>query len=189
MIHRLPAAVKLLVALVVIATVVAMPGQYSQQLAWPAIFLGVVIVLARVSPWLIVRRLLIVEPLVLGTACLALFQPDGLQIFLLLVIKCTLCLLTAILLSVTTAFADLLKVLRAWRVPGLMITTLALMHRYLFVLVDEAMRMRRARASRTFITRRWLLWRTLASVAGQLFIRASLRAERVYAAMCARGWQ
>jgi cobalt/nickel transport system permease protein len=75
------------------------------------------------------------------------------------------------------------------RVPGLLITTIALMHRYLFVLADEAERMRRARASRTFARRRRFHWHTLASVAGQLFIRASERAERIYDAMCARGWK
>jgi cobalt/nickel transport system permease protein len=70
-----------------------------------------------------------------------------------------------------------------------MIKTLALMHRYLFVLADEAERMSRARASRTFTPRRRVRWPALASVAGQLFLRASERAERIYAAMCARGWR
>ena len=69
------------------------------------------------------------------------------------------------------------------------VTTLTLMHRYLFVLADEAERMRRARASRTFTRGRRFQWHTLATVVGQLFIRASERAERIYDAMCARGWK
>ena len=75
------------------------------------------------------------------------------------------------------------------RVPGLLITTIALMHRYLFVLADEAERMRRARASRTFTRDRRARWQTLSTVVGQLFVRASERAERIYDAMCARGWK
>jgi cobalt/nickel transport system permease protein len=63
------------------------------------------------------------------------------------------------------------------------------MHRYLYVLVDEAERMRRARASRTFVRGRRIQWRTLATVVGHLFIRASERAERIYDAMSARGWK
>lgn len=47
--------------------------------------------------------------------------------------------------------------------------------------------MGRARASRTFTGRRRWQWPVLATVAGQLFVRASERAERIYAAMCARG--
>jgi cobalt/nickel transport system permease protein len=75
------------------------------------------------------------------------------------------------------------------RVPALLVTTLALMHRYLFVLLDESERMRRARSSRTFWRQRRARWRMLGTVVGQLFVRASERAERIYAAMCARGWK
>jgi cobalt/nickel transport system permease protein len=80
-------------------------------------------------------------------------------------------------------------VLRGLRVPGLLITTIALMHRYLFVLAEEAQRMRRARACRTFKRGRRFQWQALATVLGQLFVRASERAERIYDAMCARGWK
>jgi len=74
-------------------------------------------------------------------------------------------------------------------VPALLVTTMALMHRYLFVLVDESDRMRRARASRTLVRRRGLGWGMPAEVIGRLFVRASERAERIYLAMCARGWK
>jgi cobalt/nickel transport system permease protein len=94
-----------------------------------------------------------------------------------------------ILLANTTPFAEILRVLRQLRVPDIFITTLALMYRYLFVLADEAERMKRARQSRTFTHRRWLTWKTLATVIGQLFVRSTERAERIYAAMCARGWR
>ena len=43
--------------------------------------------------------------------------------------------------------------------------------------------------SRTFSSQQTWSWRTLAKVVSQLFIRSSERAERIYAAMCARGWQ
>jgi len=32
-------------------------------------------------------------------------------------------------------------------------------------------------------------WHVLSTVASQLFVRASKRAERIYDAMCARGWK
>ena len=94
-----------------------------------------------------------------------------------------------ILLSNTTPFSELLGALRRIRFPALMITTLALMYRYPSVLVDETERMQRARASRTFTGRRSHVWRSLGTVIGQLFIRSTERAERIYAAMCARGWK
>ena len=84
---------------------------------------------------------------------------------------------------------DLLSGLRSLRIPGLLVTTLALTYRYLFLLVDEMERMQRARRSRTFTRHRLQAWRSLATVIAQLFVRTSERAERIYAAMCARGWK
>jgi cobalt/nickel transport system permease protein len=135
------------------------------------------------------KRMLLLEPLVLGVAGLMLFQPGGGKIFAAVMFKANLCLLTTVLLANTTPFTELVRVLQRLRVPWLFVTTLTLMHRYLFVLADEAERMRRARASRTFIHGRRFQWQALSSVVGQLFVRASERAERIYNAMCARGWR
>jgi cobalt/nickel transport system permease protein len=74
-------------------------------------------------------------------------------------------------------------------VPAVLVTVLALMSRYISVLGDEAERLERARRSRTFVSRRRLDWSALAALVGQLFIRATNRAERIYAAMCSRGWR
>jgi energy-coupling factor transporter transmembrane protein EcfT len=49
--------------------------------------------------------------------------------------------------------------------------------------------MQRARASRTYSRKRRLAWHTLTTIVGQLFIRSTERAERIYLAMCARGWK
>jgi cobalt/nickel transport system permease protein len=104
-------------------------------------------------------------------------------------LKANLCLLTTVLLANTTPFTEILRVLKRLHVPWLFVTTLTLMHRYLFVLADETERMRRARLSRTFTPGRRFQWQALSSVAGQLFVRASERAERIYNAMSARGWK
>jgi cobalt/nickel transport system permease protein len=93
------------------------------------------------------------------------------------------------LLSHLTPFGEVLRVLQGVRVPRLLLTTLALMHRYLFVLADETTRMRRARASRMFRPAPRLAWSAMGAMVGLLFVRASERAERVYDAMCARGWK
>jgi cobalt/nickel transport system permease protein len=186
-VHRLPAAVKLAAALTVVVAIVVLPPSHPILLAGIAVFLLVTAAISRV-PWrFVLGRLILLEPFVLGVAVLALFQPGGWRLFLVLLAKCTLCLLAMVLLSSTTPFSSLLRVLQSMRAPALLVTTLSLMYRYLFVLVDEAQRMKRARMSRTFTAARTWQWRTMATVAGQLFIRASERAERIYAAMCARG--
>jgi cobalt/nickel transport system permease protein len=187
--HHLPAGLKLAVALALILAVALLPRGQWAALAVIAAVLVVLALASGLSRWFLLKRLLLLEPLVLGVAGLMLFQPDGLARCALAMTKANLCLLTTILLASTTSPTELLRVLQRLRVPWLFMTTLTLMHRYLFVLVDESERMRRARASRTFTRGRHFQWRTLASVAGQLFVRASARAERIYDAMCARGWK
>jgi cobalt/nickel transport system permease protein len=188
-IHRLPAPGKLLVAIALILTLVLAPLHAYLLFAGIGILLLLIALLTGIPKLFLLRRLVLLEPFVLGVAILALFQPHGLPVFIALVIKSTLCLLAMILLSNTTPFSELLHILKTLRVPSLLITTLALMYRYLFVLLDESDRMKRARLSRTFSPRRPHAWRWAATVAAQLFVRASERAERIYAAMCARGWR
>ncbi len=63
------------------------------------------------------------------------------------------------------------------------------MYRFVFVLWDELDTMRTARSARTFAKRGALFrWRNSAQMIGMLLIRALGRSERVYGAMCARGW-
>jgi cobalt/nickel transport system permease protein len=187
--RRLPAGPKLAVAVALVLAFVLLPHG-----AWPvygagALLLAVLVLLGGVPLRPFLQRLLLLEPFVLGVALLTLLQPDGLSMFLALVARSTLCLSTMLLLAGTTPLPDLLQVLRTLRVPALLVTTLALMYRYLFVLADEARRMQRACHCRTFAAGTMPRWKTLASVVGQLFVRAAGRAERIHAAMLARGFR
>ncbi len=189
LVHRLPAAFKLWAALAVIVGTVLIP------LAWHAWFIGVAALLSLAAVLsgtpigFLVRRLLLLSPFVLGVVLVNALQSSFHASLGVIVVRCAICLFTVVLLSNTTPFGKMLGALRNARVPAVLVTTLALMHRYLFVLLDESERMRRARASRTFQQQRRMRWHLLGTVVGQLFVRASERAERIYAAMCARGWK
>ena len=180
---------KLGAALVGVVLVVLLPRGAWAAYAATAAGLFAVALAARLDLRQLGLRVLLVEPFVIGIALLALLRPGGLPVFLSIVAKSTLCLAIMVLLTATTRFSDLLGVLWRVRVPTLLVTTLALMYRYLFVLLAESERMQRARRSRTFVPSRTGAWRGGAEVAGLLFVRASERAERVYLAMCARGWK
>ena len=182
-VHRLPAALKLGAALALVLVTVLLPRTQIVGLLAVAAVLILIAAASRLPAWFLLKRMLLLEPLVLGVAVLMLFQPGGGRVFAAVLLKTNLCLLAMVLLSNTTPFTEML------RVPWMFVTTLTLMHRYLFVLADEAERMRRARACRTFTRGRRFEWNVLATVLGQLFIRASERAERIYDAMCARGWK
>jgi cobalt/nickel transport system permease protein len=187
--HRLPAGLKLAAALGLAIAIVSVPPTCWVCYAGAAVFLTGAAVLSRIPAAFIVRRLLLFEPFVLGISLLALFRPGGAALFVSLILKSTFCLFTVILLSNTTPFSRLLAVLRRIGVPGIIITVLALMYRYLFVLIDEAERMHRARRSRTFVAAKVRWWHSAATVVSQLFVRSSERAERIYAAMLSRGWK
>ena len=188
-IHRIPAPVKLVGALVIVLLVVTIPITVPMIHVSIALVLLAIAAVSRIPPGFLAKRLLLLEPFAVGAALLSLLQTNGLAVFATLVIKSTLCLLTMIILSNSTPFSDLLDVLKRWHLPPLLVTTLALMYRYLFLLIDEAERMNRARASRTFVPGRRRSWHLLGTVIGQLGVRSTERAERIYAAMRARGWR
>jgi cobalt/nickel transport system permease protein len=162
---------------------------------WHAWFIAVVTVLSlaallsRIAIGFLLWRLLLLSPFVFGVVLVNALHASVHGSWLALAARSGICLFTVVLLANTTTFAKILSALRSARVPALLVTTLALMHRYLFVLLDESERMRRARASRTFQRQHRMRWHLLGTVVGQLFVRASERAERIYAAMCARGWK
>lgn len=186
-VHRLPAWAKMLAAVALVVVLVTAPPSAALYVS-ATLALVLVAAVSRVPAAFLLKRLLLLEPFVLGVAVLVLMRPDGLRLFGIVLIRSTLCIAAMVLLSNTTPFSQMLLVLRRVRVPVLMVTTLALMYRYLYVLQDEAARMRTARASRTFDDGRRRTWHGLSTVVAQLFVRASARSERIYAAMCSRGW-
>jgi cobalt/nickel transport system permease protein len=101
----------------------------------------------------------------------------------------------AILLVTITRFDHLLWGLRALRVPPPLVGIISFMYRYLFILSDEALRLMRARSSRsaTMSGRQSggsLIWRgkIAGQMAGNLMLRSFERSERIYNAMVARGY-
>ena len=105
-----------------------------------------------------------------------------------ILVKNSLALATMLVLAGTTPFPKLLTGLRRLGVPPVLVATLQFMYRYLFVLLDELDRMATARRARTFRRRGTLSWSLLGGLIGILFFRTFKRAERVHAAMIARGW-
>ncbi len=189
-VHRLPAGMKALGALVVVLATVSFPSsEFWWLIGIMALLLLFVAIVSTIPLLFIGKRLLFLEPFVAGVALLSLFHAGGLAHFVEVVVRSSVCLLAMILLSNTTPFASLLDFLRSLHAPSLFVTILALMYRYLFLLIDETERMQRARLSRTFTVSRPRTWSALAALAGQLFVRSSERAERIYAAMTARGWR
>ncbi len=106
-----------------------------------------------------------------------------------LAIKFTFGLSALVALSATTRFADLLVGMQRLGLPRLLVMQLAFLYRYLFVLIDQAQRVLRARSARLgSAAPAGARLRASGGMVGSLFVRTLASAERIHAAMQARGY-
>jgi len=192
-VHRVHASVKVVVALVLVILCLIFPLRWTTFHALVVLLLLVTALVGRIPLLGLVKRLKWVWLVILALSLGRLLQPesDVSRWYLALgtFVAASECLLIMALLANTTRFVDLLAVIAGIGTPRVLVTTLALMYRYLFVLSDEAHRMHRARLSRSFRTDKAWTWWLQSTVIAQLFVRCADRAQRIHSAMTARGWQ
>ena len=206
-IHRLDPRTKLITTLLFILVVALTPPNSWSAFALYFAVIATLLLLSKVPIFYVFKRSLVIMPFVLMIAIFVPFFKEGevagsynlwlwqvsvtysgLQVLSNILAKAWLSILSLILLTSTTKMAGLLKGLEQLRMPRVMVMILSFMYRYLFVLVDEVMRMKQARDSRNFGGKRLWQIRTIGNMIGTLFIRSYERGERVYAAMVARGF-
>jgi len=186
--HRLPAGLKLAITIAVIATAVITPVRYWPVHGCLACLLFIAHSLAEIPLRYLLHRILYFLPFVLVLA-VSLPAGGGSELAAGIFVRSVLAFLAGLWLVNVTPYDDLLVTLRRLHVPVLLIALLAFMYRYAFVVFDELGRMREARAARSFGRSVWWRnWGHSAQLLGMLLIRSMNRAERVYGAMCARGW-
>ncbi len=106
-----------------------------------------------------------------------------------LFVRAILCLMLLILLTNTTRFVELLRALRKFGCPQILVVNLGFLYRYFFVLTEEAMKMKQARDCRRVGRAPFgEELKTLSSMLGTLLIRSFERAERMHFAMLSRGY-
>lgn len=206
-VHRLDARAKIIAFLgLIIFCVSTPPDAYFVFLGY-GMFLVLAGALSRVPPGYILKSSLVVIPFVIMVAAFIPFlKPDhlgggynlgigeltvsrsGLIVFENILMKSYLAIISVILLSSTTPFPKLLRGFEQLRVPKLVIMLASFAYRYLFLLIEEIERMKRARDSRSY-RGRWL-WqaKVIGQMIGSLFLRSYERGERVYVAMTSRGF-
>ena len=199
LIHQVNACVKILSFFILVVSIILTPGDRFFAFFLYASFLAVLIALSGIPLRFILRRFLVIVPFVFVITVAIPFvhaytSPDRgmilgyFSLFLGMIVKSSLSIISIILLINSTHFSDFLKGLERLRVPHLIIMILSFMYRYIYVVQDELMRMWQAKESRSLGTRKWLHIRVLANMVGVLFIRSYERAEMVYCAMCSRGY-
>lgn len=200
-VHRLPAHVKVVAALVFVFGVVATPRTAFVVFAVDAAAVVLVAGLAGVGWRTAARRLTIETPFIVFALLLPIvargervsvlgvsLSLSGLWSAWNIMAKGTLGVAVAVVLSATTPVGDLLAGAQRLRVPPAFTAIGGFMVRYGEVVSGELDRMRVARISRGDDPR-WL-WqaRSVATTAGALFVRSFERGERVHLAMVSRGF-
>ncbi len=113
----------------------------------------------------------------------------GVELCLRITIKSVSILMVFIALLATMTVATLGQALHRLRIPDKLVFLLLMTYRYIAVIQEEYQRLLRAARFRGFVPGTNLhSYRTYAYLAGMLFVRASLRAQRVHNAMLCRGF-
>jgi cobalt/nickel transport system permease protein len=210
LLHRLDARTKVVGTLAFIFAATLTPTGHWPAFAMLALLVALAVALSRLSPLLVMRRsalalpfLIVAVPLLFTKQGEALFTipvfalqatDSGLTALGTVLARSWLSVCAAVVLTATTAPLDLLRALRGLGMPRIIVATVMFMYRYLFVIGEEAMRLMRARESRSARVDRQsggsLPWRAkvLGNMVGSLFLRSYERSERIFHAMTARGF-
>jgi len=199
-IHRLDSRAKLLTTLIFIVAV-ASSGKYEISGLLPFFLYPVsLIALGDIPIGYLAKKLLLVAPFaffigifnpLLDREILVTLGPlaiaGGWISFASILLRFTLTIGAALILIATTSFPGVCMALEKLGAPKVFAVQLLLLYRYLFVLVDEGVRLVRARALRSF-GRRGRGMTVFGHLAGQLLLRSLDRARRIHLAMLCRGF-
>ena len=201
LVHRLDPRVKILVSFIFIFFVVSFP-KYELAGLIPFFFYPVFLLAVGDIPLkAIAKKVIFISPFAIFIGIFnplldtdVILTPFGIPIsggwisFFSIVIKFILTVSTALLLIAVTSFPGICEGLERLKLPRLFIIQLLFLYRYLFVLLEETLRIVRAREARSF-GKRGKEIKTFIRLISILLLRTLERSERIYQAMLARGFR
>jgi cobalt/nickel transport system permease protein len=188
LLHRLDARAKiagLLCFLIAVSTTPA--GAQVSFLAFAAL-LSIAAILSRLPFDGLLRRALLVLPFTATFALITWWAGDPLRA-LALAERSFLSGLAALLLIGTTPLPQLAAGLEKFGAPRTLLLVVQFLYRYLFVISEQAQHMRLAARSRHGLGRAKGRFHSAAGALAVLFARSSERADGIYRAMLARGFE
>ena len=203
--HRLDSRVKLLVTLLFTIVVVALPPANPIPLCVALIGPFAVLVLAAIPLGFVGKHLLWICPFIAVLALTSIWfdrVPSTLSLGPLvwhttqgvlraLTVCGKFCVTMSALIALvsTTRFNDLLVGLQRWHIPQVLVIQLGFLYRYLFVLIDCAHHLLRARSLRRLRSLGWSQEiRISTALVGSLLSRSLTSAEQISRAMQVRGF-
>lgn len=190
----------LIVTLIYLACVLSVPLYQPQRLVWLAAYPIVASEMEGDSYGRIFLKSLWILPLIIF---IGIFNPfidtetafrignmaisRGWLSFVSILIRGLLSFQAVLLLVDTTGFIDIFNSLRKIGCPSVLTTQLLLTYRYIHVIIQEAISMKRAREARGYGRKSYPL-KMWGQFIGQLLMRSMDRATRIHRAMDARGF-
>jgi cobalt/nickel transport system permease protein len=197
--HRLDARAKAVVTLAFIVVVMSFPRHDVSALTPFLLYPIALLSIGRIPAWIILKKILVAAPFAL---VVGIFNPfmDRQQVaaigpfvvtggwlsFVSIMLRFVLTVGAALALVACTGMHRLCAGLEQLGVPRVFVVQLLFLYRYLFVVADEGVKMMRGVELRA--AGHGLRLGVYGSLAGNLLLRSMDRADRVYRAMLARGF-
>ena len=204
--HRLDARSKLIAVIIFTVAAISVPPTSIAIIVCYAAGPFIALSIGRIPIKFVAKQILFVSPFVLVLALTCIFfdsRPPvemafgpwrftvahGWLVCLSILAKFIVTMSALMFLITTTRFGDLLRAFAKLGVPGLLVMQLAFLYRYIFLLIEKAQHILRARKARTLrnLGARTEL-KTAAAMVGTLFVSSIDTAARVNTAMQVRGF-
>jgi cobalt/nickel transport system permease protein len=198
--HRLDPRAKLITTLIFILAVVSFDKYALSGLIPFFIFPIALVAVSGLPAGYLFKKVFLVLPF---AVLVAIFNPlmdkevlfrvgsfgisGGWVSFFSIVLRFVLTVSAALILIALTGFNSVCLALSKFGIPKPFVVQLLFFFRYIFVLTDETQRMVRAWSLRAFSSKA-INFRIFISLIGNLLLRTLSRAERIYLAMCSRGF-
>ncbi len=199
-IHRIDPRIKVLVASMFVICVVSF-HKYTISAILPfGLFLIIVMGLAEIPAFFLLKKIVLVSPFAI---MVGIFNPlfdqqpimvlgaititGGCVSFVSILLRFGLCVGAVLVLIASTGFNTICLAMVKLGMPKIFAVQLLMLYRYIFVLIEEGLRMYQAMTLRTFHGRA-IAMKTYMHLAGQLLLRTLDRAQRIHLAMLCRGF-
>lgn len=199
-VHQVHPLAKIIVTMTFLITVVSFDKYSISGLLGLVVYPLILMSMAELPLKVILKRLLVLEPFVLGIGIFSpFFDPNTIIIgpltlsagwvtLLSILIKGSLTITAGLILIATTGIDRIAEGLRMLKVPRILVLQILLTYRYVLVLIEELSRMTRAYYLRAPADR-GIQRNVWGSFVGQLLLRTYDRAQRIYVSMTLRGFR
>lgn len=205
-IHPFDPRIKIILSAVFLLAVVSTPnGQFTELIFFVPLAI-LLLVYSKLPLTSILKRMLTILPIAIligltlpfvtpGKPLISLYflkwftiTDQGILNFISIVIKASLAVWIMTLLTATTRFSDLITAMQGLKFPKIFTTLLGFIYRYIFLFIDEVERLNIGRRSRSFGSKPVIALKGFGWMISSLLLKSFERAERIYQAMCARGF-